>query len=513
VNDILFPVKLVLSCLFGAILTLAYAPFSFWFVTFVSLTGLIFLLRDTLPRPSFKIGFAFGLGWFGAGVSWVHVSIADFGGIPLIGSITLMLLLSAYLALFPALSCYLLSKYFTNRLWPMAMPFIWLLIEWVRSWFLTGFPWLSLGYSQIQGPLAGWFPVIGEFGVSGLIVLISTALGTWLSDNKWLPSMIIVTIIVVAGIALNQYQWVKPSGETVRIAMVQGNIEQGLRWAPEQDKPTMDKYRTMTAEHWHNDVIIWPEAAIPQLEPVAAEYLYEIDSLAAQTNTGLITGIVNYNFESREAFNNLIGLGQKHQDEKIKNANVGGQYRYFHGNRFAKHHLLPVGEFIPFEDWIRGLAPIFDLPMSSFSRGDYQQANMQAKGYYFAPAICFEIAFPRQISANLFYNTDFIITVSNDAWFGKSHGPAQHLEIAQVRAKEFGLPVLRATNNGITAFIDHQGLIQSRLPQFEAAVLSDVIQQVEGYTPYRLFGDWPIWCLSLLIFGLAYCNRNQLKIS
>jgi apolipoprotein N-acyltransferase len=171
--------------------------------------------------------------------------------------------------------------------------------------------------------------------------------------------------------------------------------------------------------------------------------------------------------------------------------------------------LLPIGEFIPFEDWIRGLAPIFDLPMSSFSRGEYQQANLEAKGYHFAPAICFEIAFPRQIAANLYYNTDFIITVSNDAWFGGSHGPAQHLEIAQARAKEFGLPVLRATNNGITAFIDHQGQIQSRLPQFEAAVLSDIIQQVKGYTPYRLFGDWPIWCLSFVIFAFASWNQKK----
>jgi apolipoprotein N-acyltransferase len=517
-----FTLKLLLAGLLGVLLTLAYAPFSFWFVTFLSLTGFIYLLSHSLLKQSFKLGFVFGLGWFGAGVSWVHVSIADFGGIPLIGSITLMLLLSAYLALFPALSCYLLTKFFTPRLWPMTLPFIWLVVEWLRSWLLTGFPWLSLGYSQIQSPLAGWFPIIGEFGVSGLIVLICSILAIWLAgnkslasneslaNNKSLPGVVIVAVIVVSGLVLNQYQWAKPTGESTRIAMVQGNIEQALRWAPEQDQPTMNKYKNMTASHWNNDVIIWPEAAIPKLEPVATDYLTEIDNLAAQTSTGLITGIVNYNFETREAYNNLIGLGQRYQDSIDKDglARGRGHYRYLHANRFSKHHLLPIGEFIPFEDWIRGLAPIFDLPMSSFSRGDYQQPNLEAKGYYFAPAICFEIAFPRQISANLYHNTDFIITVSNDAWFGGSHGPAQHLEIAQARAKEFGLPVLRATNNGISAFIDHQGHIQSRLPQFEAAVLSDVVQQVQGYTPYRLLGNTPAWCLSLLIFGFACWNKK-----
>ena len=382
-----FSLKLFLAVLFGAMLTLAYAPFSLWFVTFLSLTGFIYLLSNSFPKQGFKLGFAFGLGWFGAGVSWVHVSIADFGGIPLIGSISLMLLLSAYLALFPALSCYLVNKYFTNKLWPIALPFIWLAVEWLRSWFLTGFPWLSLGYSQIQGPLAGWFPVIGEFGVSGLTVLISTALAIWLADKKWLPSIIVVTVLFVSGVALNQYQWAKPSGESARIAMVQGNIEQALRWTPEQDQPTMDKYKNMSADHWNNDVIIWPEAAIPKLEPLAADYIKQIDNLAAQTNTGLITGIVNYNFETQEAYNNLIGLGQKHQNDKDddEDANEHGHYYYFHANRFAKHHLLPIGEFIPLENWIRGLAPIFDLPMSSFSRGDYQQSNLKVKGYHFAP--------------------------------------------------------------------------------------------------------------------------------
>ena len=183
-----FTLKLALACLSGALLTLAYAPFSLWLVTFLSLTSFVYLLSNSLPKHGFKLGLAFGLGWFGAGMSWVHVSIADFGGVPLIGSLALMLLLSAYLALFPAISCYLLTKYFNHKLWPIALPFIWLLIEWLRSWLFSGLPWLSLGYSQIQGPLAGWFPVIGEFGISGLIVLISTALAIWLTDKKWLPS-------------------------------------------------------------------------------------------------------------------------------------------------------------------------------------------------------------------------------------------------------------------------------------------------------------------------------------
>ncbi|MGS2721607.1 apolipoprotein N-acyltransferase [Paraglaciecola aestuariivivens] len=497
---------LVLALALGGLLTLAYAPFSFWWLTFISLSGLVYLLAESEPKHSTKIGFAFGLGWFGAGISWVHVSIADFGGLPLIGSLGLMLLLSAYLALFPALACYLLTRYFKQVLfWPLVLPLIWLSIEWLRSWFLTGFPWLSLGYSQLNSPLASWFAVIGEFGVTALVIILASALTLWLTAKKWWPSLFLILVVGLSSWVITDHPWVTTTGKEAKVALVQGNIPQALRWTPEQDQPTMQKYQYMTAAHWQSDLIIWPEAAVPKIEPAALDYLHALDKQAAQTNTALITGIVNYNFESREAFNNLITLGQKTSQAL---SNESGHYHYLHANRYAKHHLLPIGEFIPLEDWIRGLAPIFDLPMSSFSRGDYQQANLQAKGFALAPAICFEIAFPKQIAANLYSHTDFIITVSNDAWFGASHGPAQHLEIAQVRAKEFGLPVLRATNNGITAIIDHQGKIQSRLPQFEAAVLSDRVKQVTGQTPYRKLEEWPTWLVCLLLF-LVGCYQQK----
>jgi apolipoprotein N-acyltransferase len=490
-----------LALLSGASLTLGFAPFNLWPVVLFAL-GVFFHLLSHSDKP-FKLGFSFGLGWFGAGISWVHVSIADFGGLPLIASLALMLLLSAYLALYPALISHLLKKHFPPLIWPLALPLIWLFVEWLRSWVLTGFPWLSLGYSQISGPLAGWIPLIGETGLSAMTVMLCAVLAQWLPKRYYLSSAVLVLVLLLSSWVLNRHQWSGPTGEIVPIAMVQGNIKQELRWAPEQDAPTMQKYLNMTQAHWDNELIIWPEAAIPKLEPLALDYLAELDALAAMHGTGLITGIVNYNFETREAYNNLIVLGSTQKNDHK------GQYHYGHGNRFAKHHLLPIGEYIPLENWLRGLAPIFDLPMSSFSRGDYLQQNLLANGYNFAPALCFEIVFPHQISANLTADTDFILTVSNDAWFGHSHGPAQHLQIAQMRAKEFGIPVLRATNNGITAFINHRGEIQSELPQFQAGVLTDNIALVAGTTPYRYFGDFTAWLLAIMGFVMACWLRAK----
>ncbi|XOV77777.1 MAG: apolipoprotein N-acyltransferase [Aestuariibacter sp.] len=512
------PCFIALLC--GAILTLSFAPFSHWWITPLSLTCLFFIYLQKQPN-GFWYGLSFGLGWFGAGISWVHVSIADFGGLPLAGSLALMLLLSAYLALFPALFFILLSKY--QRRFPLlltAMP-LWWILEWLRSWFLTGFPWLSLGYSQIGGPFSGFAPIIGESGISVLLVISSLWLAQHLCHKhkpENLTASIAKTVIPTVflfclGYLLTFVDWVSKDNNAPTITMVQGNIKQELRWIPEQDKPTMEKYLQLTEPHWDSDFIIWPEAAIPKLEPLAQDYLYRLDKRARAANTALVTGIVNYNFETAQAFNNLIVVGNEQQREESDKATEASEgYRYLHANRYAKHHLLPIGEFIPLESWLRGLAPIFDLPMSSFSRGDYRQTNLNVNGWQLAPAICFEIAFPRQIRANIHSTTDFIITVSNDAWFGRSHGPAQHLEIAQMRALEMGLPIIRATNNGITAFINHRGAIVKAAPQFEDAVIRHSLTTTSGMTPYRYWGDALLWLFTAICVSLALWQaRNYRK--
>ena len=333
-----------------------------------------------------------------------------------------------------------------------------------------------------------------------MLVGLSASIVASIYTRRYIGSGIVAAIAIAGSIGLNQINWTTPV-EDVSVGMVQGNIAQSLRWVPEQDLPTMTRYETLTDLLWDNDIIVWPEAAVPKLELLALEYLQKMDARATEHDTAIITGVVNYNFESEEAWNNLIVMGKKYQQDD------SGHYYYFHGNRYAKHHLLPVGEFVPFEDLLRPLAPLFDLPMSSFSRGDFQQTNLVANGNHLAPAICFEIAFPRQVAANLYEDTDFIITVSNDAWFGASHGPDQHMQIAQVRAKEFGIPVIRATNNGISALVDHHGDIVARLPQFEAATLSGKLSKVTGYTLYRQWGDSLVWLISLALYLFAVSKR------
>jgi len=485
-----------LSFIAGLSLVFAYAPFSQWYLALFIPAIIFYRIANIPPNKSAKLMFIFALGWFTSGISWVHVSIDQFGGLPLAVSLTLMLLLCLYLALFPALAVYL-TGYFSKKkqlnLW-LLTPF-WLISEYLRSTMLTGFPWLSLGYSQIDSPLASFAPIIGEVGITALVILINVCLVNIMlalkqgSANKLKPPSALLFLLVVFCFGVAKIDWVQTNGIKTNVALVQGNISQSIKWAPEQEWPTMLKYLDLSRTNYKADIIIWPESAIPAMEPAVQDYLSTVNQSALLNNSAIITGIINYNFERKAYFNSLIVLGNKQETEKQG-------YYYNHSNRYSKHHLLPIGEFVPFQELLRPIAPLFNLPMSSFTRGSYVQKNLIAKGLHILPLLCFEVVFPHQLAANLTQQTRLLLTVSNDAWFGDSHGPHQHMEIARMRALEFGRPILRSTNNGITAVVDHKGEFIERIPQFEEAVLTAEVPLVIGQTPYS---QWPRLILAVMI--------------
>lgn len=456
------------------------------------------------------MGFAYGLGWFGVGISWVHVSIDQFGGLPLAGSLAIMLLLAAYLALYPALTSWLSYKLKHTASLPLIFTASWVLTEWLRSFVFTGFPWLSLGYSQTDSLLRHWAPLIGEIGITALMVFAAASASHFLSlqhskVNRFTHLAVAFIFVLLSPFLFALKGW-HSTDKTLPVLLVQGNIKQDLRWAPEQEWPTMLKYLDLTRPHLStHPVVIWPEAAVPMLEPLAADFLENLDKSALYSDTAIITGIIDYNQRTTQAWNNLIVLGKQQPSDQ------SGHYVYGHANRFSKHHLLPIGEFVPFESLLRHLAPLFDLPMSSFSRGDYVQPNLMANGYALLPAICFEIAFPSQIRANMTEQTQAILTVSNDAWFGDSIGPHQHLQLARMRALEFGRPVIRATNNGITATITADGKIRQQAPQFTEAVLSDQLPLTQGATLYSKMGNLPLYVLAGLVLLFAGVQRLRKK--
>ena len=496
--------------------TLAFAPYQLTALPLFTLALLsLVLFQCQSAGKAAWFGFIYGVGWFGLGVSWVHVSIATFGGLPLVASLGIMALLVAYLSLFPALaawlSCHRRLNFGTSTgkhplWWPLLLASCWMLSENLRSWVFTGFPWLSLGYSQTEGYLAPYAPLIGETGITFIMVFAAASL-MLLVHKQWRMALV-AAMLLLASPLLNQFKGWQLQDEKVSVALVQGNIQQELRWVPEQELPTMKKYMQLTKPHLQQQIIVWPEAAIPQIEPLAQAYLFNLDMQAAENNSAVITGILDYK-RNNDAYNGMIVLG------KSGTAATAGDYIYETRNRYQKHHLLPIGEFVPFERLLRDIAPFFDLPNSSFARGDWRQTNLQANGYHLLAALCFEIVFPRQIQANFTDDTDFLLTVSNDAWFGASIGPLQHMQIAQMRALEFGRPLLRATNNGVTGIVLPDGKLQAVLPQFEDGVLAADVQLATGRTLYSKTGDWPLLLLAgLLLLWIGFNSwRQQRQLS
>jgi len=503
----------------GFLLVFAYAPFSYWWLALVLPSIVLHQVRHATPKVAAKKVSLFAFGWFSSGISWVHVSIDQYGGLPLAFSLLLMLALCAYLSLFPALAGYLTARIAKNKqvnLW--LLPSIWLLCEYLRSVVLTGFPWLSLGYSQIDSPLSAFAPVIGEVGLTGIVLLINicwvkiycTAAELFTTQSyesskstvsklriavPFAFPLALVSSICLTTFALKQISWTTLTGKSAKVALIQGNIAQSIKWQPEQEWPTMLKYLDLTRVNYDADLIIWPESAIPALEPAVQDYLDTVNRSAILNDSAIITGLINYNFESKDYFNALLVIGKKNADDEQG-------YYYNHSNRYYKSHLLPIGEFVPFQELLRPIAPFFNLPMSSFTAGNYIQPNLIAKNIHILPLNCFEIAFPLQLAANFTDKTNMILTVSNDAWFGDSHGPHQHFEIARMRALEFGRPLVRSTNNGVTGIINHLGEVTAVAPQFEEFVLKGTVEFVAGDTPYSQWPNLILWLMILLPLSL-----------
>ncbi len=470
--------KLFITVLAGASLVLAFAPFNYWYLVFPGLIWLVLPLQKLNIRQTLKRGLVFNIGFYGAGISWIHISVHRFGEAPLWLSIFLTSILIFLLSLFSTTALLILNHFFSKMnqriYFLVALPFSWLFMEWTSTWFLTGFPWLNLAYSQINSPLISLAPLMGSAAISLLIVFIAGILSLLILEGKsFIRFASFSMIFIVGSLAYTaQIPWVHPTDKTLSISLIQPNISQDKKWKIEERIKTLEYFRD-TTDTLDAQLVIWPEGAVPALARSVSNYLLNVDIKARKKSQAVLTGIAV--LEGDDIYNATLMLGS-------------GEGKYY------KQHLLPFGEFVPFESVLRGLIALFDLPMSSFSEGSDDQPLLTVGDWNIAMALCYEIIF-QDIVANQLEGADVLITLSNDAWFGDSLGAYQHLEIARMRAIENGVPVIRATNDGISAVIDHRGKIQAKLVKFEKGVLSQTITAIDGKTPFRNLGP----ALSFLI--------------
>lgn len=458
----------------------------------VALLVLMFSVRKASLSVGTRRFYLFAVGMYAAGNWWIYVSVNIYGGAaPVLAGFLVALLVLSY-ALHSAVHGYVYMKYFHGR--PLAsliaFPALWVLQEWVRTWFLTGFPWLYAGYGHLETPLSGFAPVLGVLGVS-LLVLVSVSLiyGLLTKSVKRIPGLTMLMVLWAGGLMLKQIEFVSPSAESLKVSVLQGNVDQGSKWLRKSVVPILDLYTNMTTEELGRDLIVWPEAAITLFRENAGSYLNRMGELAKTHGSTIILGIPARDPDTRDSgigryYNTAISIGE-------------GEGTYY------KRRLVPFGEYVPLEAMLRGLIRAFDLPMSRNQPGPENQQPLTAGPYRISMSICYEIIYPNLVRTSV-ENPDLLVTISNDTWFGDSIGPKQHMQMARMRAIELGRYLVRGTNNGISALVNPQGEVVATIPQAVKGILRGEVKIMEGRTPYSRLGDWPV--LLFCIAGLVMLN-------
>lgn len=492
--------NLLIALLFGGVGVFAYSPFDQAWVSLLSATALLYLATHHERRTALLGVFVWAVSYFAVGVHWVHVSMIQFGGVPLLVSYLAVLLLAAYLALYPLLFTYLTHRFRLQTPWAFAA--VWTLTEYLRGVVFTGFPWLQFGYSLIDSPFAGLAPLLGVEGLTFFVMVISgylCCLGRqFTAKTTNVTACLPLILLILLGYASSAFRWVSPDAEAkpTTISLIQANIAQRMKWDPAHFDNTLRRYADLISPLLgKSELIILPESAIPATEQHIAPLLTQLDRQAATQGSQLILGTLYQN--AHDLFNSAVVLGRPSQPYHIDQA-----------PRFNKHHLVPFGEYVPFGELLDWMRDIFILP-TNLSQGDFIQPPLTAAQRRFSLAICYEIIFGHQLQQNQqAHPSDYLLTLSNDAWFGESIGPWQHMQMARMRALELGKPLIRATNTGITAFVDGEGNIIQQAPQFEATHLTHQLTPYQGRTPFSQFGRNSLFALCLLVMLLHGWRRR-----
>ena len=486
---------LALALIAGAVLPMAFAPFNYWPLAVLCPAALMGLWSGSSPRRAAMLGLCFGAGTFGAGTWWLYISIRGFGGAPVWLAVALILVLVALMASYHALLGFLTVKILPARgawRWYVGLPALWLLCEWWRGWFLSGFPWFSLGFSQTDTWLAGYAPVFGIYGVSALVLLQAGALVALLESrerSRWM-ALAVSALIWAGGWGLGRVEWSRPAGTEVPVAIVQGAIPQDEKWQEKNQELTMELYRRLNDQALGARLIVWPEAAVPQLANDIARYLAEIQARSLSHGSDVMMGIVRLGDNGVDYFNSIIALT--------------GTVAFY-----DKRHLVMFAETFPVPQFVRSWLRLLNLPYSDFAPGSDHQLPLIAGGLRVAPSICYEDAFG-SAQRDLIRHSEVLVNVTNDAWFAHSPARYQHLQISRMMALEFDRYLVRAANDGVSAVIGPKGQLLAVAPEYQSTVLRGTVVPRSGLSPYNRVGNWTAVSLALGAVCVAWWRRRRI---
>jgi len=481
--------QFTIALLAGCLVPFSFAPFNVWPLGILALTIFALLINNQSAKNVWWRSWWFGVGMYAVGVSWIYVSISGFGGAPAPLAAFLVVIFVFFMAAFFSLPFYAFGRWFSRHPLSLliAFPACWLISEWLRTWLLTGFPWLFIGYADLTNWLSGWAPVVGVMGLSLLSAFTAGFFAHIISrptiSRSLITSSIAVIGIWVAGFFLQDIEWTKVASSPTSIAIVQPNINQEDKWQTDFRDITLDVLRTKTEPLWGHKIIIWPEAAITRLYSDALPFLNEVNRKAADSESGLITGIIFDDQDKDIYYNSVVTFGKA----------IGIHH---------KRRLVPFGEYVPIEA-LRNLIEFFNLPTSIISLGPEEQHGLKVDDLMIAPSICYEVAFPDLIAKNA-VDSQLLISVSNLGWFGDSLGRHQFMQMAQMRALETRHYYAYSTNNGPSAIFDRNGRITAQTKAFEQTSLSSEILATDGATPFMHYGSLPVVILSLISLVLLH---------
>jgi apolipoprotein N-acyltransferase len=487
----------------GALLACAFAPLGWWPLAILCPAILIALWQGATPRRAAWIGFWFNAATFAAGTYWLYISIHLFGGAPVWIAMFLMIALVIIMGLYHALLGYCIARWLPATglvRWLLAIPAAWVFIEWWRGWFLSGFSWLSLGYSQTDTWLKSFAPVAGVYGISALLLVCAGAVAG-LVVGKGRQRVIAGAVLVlpwIAAAALARIEWTHPSGQAVTLAILQGSVPQEAKWLESNRDTTLKLYHDLTLRGLGRRLIVMPESAPPDLANNIVPWIKSLYKEARDHGSGLVFGVVRASDDGKQYFNSVLAL-----DERV--------------SWYDKTHLVPFAEFFPVPGFVRSWLRLMSLPYSDFTHGADDQPPLPAGGLKLGTTICYEDAYgssmlrvlrpPQQSStppsqAPSDGPADALVNVTNDAWFGHSTARYQHFQIARMRAIEAQRFLIRAANNGVSAVIGPHGEVVARAPEFTPYVLESTVVPRTGLPPYARVGNFAVVGLSLM--ALAY---------